>query len=121
MSVIDDDAVYFPQCSDTQFWADNDRVETLISLVYTTATNVCVIQDVLNYKKVSSDVMFANIYSGILRKTCTGRIYGPYIRVNFLTPVHTGVNKGVKNAPVRTGRTYGPYVRAVCTGSTYRP
>ena len=54
-------------------------------------------------KRVSSDVMFANIYSGILRVTCTGRIYGPYIWVTFLTPVHPG-------------RTYGPYVRVVRIG-----
>jgi len=35
MNVIEDDAAYFPRCSDcsdTQFWADNDRVETLLSL-----------------------------------------------------------------------------------------
>jgi len=88
MNVIEDDAAYFPRCSDTQFWADNDRVETLISLYH--ATNVCGIQDVLITKRVISDAMFANTYSGILRETCTGRIYGPYIRVNFLTPVHTG-------------------------------
>ena len=93
MSVIDDDAVYFPQCSDTQFWADNDRVETLISLVYTTATNVCVIQDVLNYKKVSSDVMFANI--GPILWDFTEDLYGPYIR-----PVYTG--------ELFDTRTYGP-------------
>ena len=61
--------------------------------LYTKATNVCGIQDLLITKRVSSDVAFANIYSGIFRVTCTGRIYGPYIygpyiRVNFLTPIH---------------------------------
>jgi len=34
MSVSEDDYVYFPRCSDTQFWADNSRVETLISLYH---------------------------------------------------------------------------------------
>jgi len=34
MSVIEGDVAYFPRCSDTQFWADNDRVETLISLYH---------------------------------------------------------------------------------------
>jgi len=29
MSVIEDDGAYFPRC-----WADNDRVETLISLYH---------------------------------------------------------------------------------------
>jgi len=32
VSMSEDDVAYFPWCSDTQFWADNDRVETLISL-----------------------------------------------------------------------------------------
>ena len=31
----------------------------------------------------------------------------PYIRVHFLTPVHTGI----ENAPVQTARLYRPYVR----------
>jgi len=84
--------------------------------LYTTATNVCGIQDVLITKKrVNSDVMFANIYSGILRKTCTGRIYGPYIRVNFLRPVHTGRKYGCQKCT----RTYGPYIRPVRTGRMY--
>jgi len=100
------DAAYFPRCSDTQFWADNDRVETLISL-YSRSFEL--------HRRVSSDVMFANIYSGILRVTCTGRIYGPYIRVNVLTPVHTGRKYGCQKCT----RTYGPYIRPVRTGRMY--
>ena len=126
MSVIEveDDAAYFRRCSGTQLWADNDRVETLTSLYH---SNECLWNSrCFEYRKSQySDVMFANIYSGILRVTCTGRIYGPYIRVNFLTPVHTGRKYGCQKCtrtygpyvrPVRTGRTYGPYVRVVHIG-----
>ena len=104
MRVSEDDAAYFQRCSGTQFWADNDRVETLISL-YSRSFE-------LHRRRVSSDVVFANIYSGILRVTRTGRIYGPYIRVNFLTPVHTGRKYGCQKCT----RTYGPYVRVVRIG-----
>jgi len=108
------DAAYFPRCSDTQFWADSDRVETLMSLYH---SNECLSNSRRSdYKRVSSDVMFANIYSGILRVTCTGHTYGPYIRVNFLTPVHTGRKYGCQKCT----RKYGPYVRAVRTGSEYQ-
>jgi len=54
--------------------------------------------------------MFAN--SGILWESCTGRIYGPYIRVNFLTPVHTGRKYGCQKCT----RKYGPYVQVVRIG-----
>jgi len=71
--------------------------------------HICGIQDVLITKRVSSDVMFANIYSGILiygwlvRAVYTARMYGwtfwhPYIRA------------------VHTAHTYGPYVRVVRIG-----
>jgi len=49
MSVIENDAAYFPRCSDTQFCADNDRVEMLISLYH---SNECLWNSrCFNYKK----------------------------------------------------------------------
>jgi len=53
--------------------------------------DICGIQDVPITKRVSSDVMFANIYSGILRVTYTGRIYGPYVRAGLIRVVRIGL------------------------------
>ena len=103
MSVSEDDAAYFPRCLDTQFWADNDRVETLISLYH---SNECLWNSRRSDYKKSQ--WFANIYYEILRVTCT--YIRPYIWVNFLTPVHTGRKYGCQKCTrtsVRTGRMYG--------------
>jgi len=80
--------------------------------LYTKATNVCGIQDLLITKRVSSDVVFANIYSGIFRVTYTGELFDTHTRA---------VSTVVENAPVRTGRMYGQYVLPVHTARTYWP
>jgi len=50
-----------------------------------------------------------------IRAVCTGRIYGPYIRVHFFAPVHTGriYDPYVRAQKVSFGH---PYIRAVYTG-----
>ena len=66
--------------------------------------------------KNSCDVMLkAGTHYPYIRAVCTGRIYGPYIRVHFFAPVHTGRIYGpyVRAQKVSFGHPYGPYIRAV--------
>ena len=75
MSVSEDDAAYFPRCSDTQFWADNIR-PIYTGELFDTRTYGC--QKCT--RKYRPYVRVSKMYPYV-RAIPTARTYGPYVWV----------------------------------------